>query len=542
MKSSPERRRRGLKSRIVENWLTKVKELTFTIPFCQLLASQGKTVVHISSQGPGEQGKDVIAVDGDGVIHCYQLKCGRITSKSWASIKAEVDQLVELPPHHPSIPANVDSWEAYLVTNGGIANPTSRDITDYSEAKKKAGHRPLKTIVGSELVSEFSRYYDEFIPVDVVDLQHFLELYNQAGDFELDTADFKVFFENYFAGLSDVSLQKKKEGVRASLILCNYIITHKQAEGNHLETIKSYVLLLASIYEFADRNAIPFREWQDSERLVYESMNLEFRQLIDELDSHQHDYLEAKYGLLSEALVYKIRCSELVGYLSAYEIYCKLSGEAVYKKSELAAITARLSDHKALFGECFIPFFIARAIALYVNGLRDRSTQLVADLLAALTNSHTDAAEGLISPYYGVNDAFNWTIGRDIKVRETFLRMSYTARTVKLLAARFGLRELLNSVWPIFSRISQQEVVPDPTYGYLSWRSDGGAMTQNFSAATQSWSSLIDESNEDNESVMPDVLRSRKHFLPLLMNVMPHRLNHRFALAVLDAVGYTAPH
>lgn len=175
-----------MKNKIVENWLTKVTELTFTVPFCQLLLSQGKTVVHISSQGPMEQGKDVIAVDVSGVVHCYQLKCGNINSRVWAEIKTEIDQLVELPPRHPSLQQNVDEWEAYLVTNGGIANPTVRDLYDYAASKKSKGHQPLKTIVAGQLVASFTEFYDDFLPADVVDLQQFLELYNQHGDYELD--------------------------------------------------------------------------------------------------------------------------------------------------------------------------------------------------------------------------------------------------------------------------------------------------------------------------------------------------------------------
>lgn len=182
-----------MKSKIVENWLTKVNELTFTIPFSQLLISEGHRVVHISSQGPLEQGKDIISVDASGVVHCYQLKCGKINGRVWAEIKAEIDQLVELPPKHPSLPEVVEEWEAYLVTNGSIANPTARDIYDYAESKKGKGHRPLRTMVGGELVAAFTEFYDEFLPVEVLDLQTFLEIYNQNGDFELDASKFKLF-------------------------------------------------------------------------------------------------------------------------------------------------------------------------------------------------------------------------------------------------------------------------------------------------------------------------------------------------------------
>jgi len=120
-----------------------------------------------------EQGKDVIAVDKNGRVHCYQLKSGNINNKVWGEIKSEIDDLVELPPKHPSLPAKVEEWDAYLVTNGTFANPVARTIHDYAEAKKDRGHRPLKTIVRDELVQDFTEHFGDFMPVEIQDCNGF---------------------------------------------------------------------------------------------------------------------------------------------------------------------------------------------------------------------------------------------------------------------------------------------------------------------------------------------------------------------------------
>jgi hypothetical protein len=245
-----------MQNKIVENWLTNVGELTFTIPFCQLLLSKGQRIVHISSQGPMEQGKDVIAVGRDGRVYCYQLKSGNINGKVWAGIKSEIDDLVELPPRHPSLPAKVKEWDAYLVTNGTIANATARTIHDYSEAKKEKGHRPLKTIVGGELVQDFADHFGEFLPIEITDLQWFLELYNDNGKYDLPCEKFKRYFEAFFAGHSSGSRQRNTEAIRAALILCSYLLTYKYTAENRIEIIKAYSLLLASIYHYAERQGL----------------------------------------------------------------------------------------------------------------------------------------------------------------------------------------------------------------------------------------------------------------------------------------------
>jgi hypothetical protein len=523
-----------MKSKIVENWLTKVKELTFTIPFCQILLSEGKRVVHISSQGPGEQGKDIIAVDNDGVIHCYQLKCGNINSRTWAEIKAEIDQLVELPPRHPSLPHNVEHWEAYLVTNGNIANPTARDITDYAEIKKKLGHQALKSITGRELLSSFTNLYDQFLPIDTFDLQRFLEIYNENGDFELDVAKMKVFFEAFFQSHSEKSRQKKVEALQASLILCNYMLTNKYERENHLEIIKAYTLLLASIYDFAERNDLADNLWRSSEELIYDAIETECKQLIDELGAHEHHYVQAEYGLLSESLVHKIRCSELAGYLSSYWTYCVLRGKTPYEVASLEKLLAELYSHRTILAERFVPLFINYIVNLHHRGKTVGVTQALTDLLDVFVVCHgPDEGRGLPSPYYGINDCVNWVLQRNDNIRETFRWRSFTLRPILLIAARYGLRDAINDRWSILSRISQHEMLPSAPPDYFMWRMIEGEQADRYPDISQSWSRLVAEADVDHSGDLPRVLQKRRHFLPLLINVMPHRANHRFVLCTL---------
>ncbi len=525
-----------MKSKIVENWLTKVNELTFTIPFAQLLLSKGQRVIHISSQGPMEQGKDIIAVDDSGTIHCYQLKSGKINSRVWADIKAEIDQLVELPPRHPSLNERVDNWEAYLVTNGSIANPTARDIYDYAESKKNAGHRPLKTIVGGELVADFTKYYDDFLPVDVVDLQEFIELYNQPGDYELDVGKFKLFFEAFFHGRQNVSRQRMTEAVRASLILCSYLLTNKYAGQNHLEIVKGYILLLTSMYEFAENQSLAESLWHDTENLIYEAVNLEFRQLIDELRSHPDNYLQLEYGALSEILVYKIRCTELFGYLTAYANYCSRAGIELYYPEDVDTAVASLVKHARVLGECTVPLFANHVIYLRLLSRDMEAAQELLAMLIPTVVSHTGENRGMPSPYYSIARSVEWVSGIGEEIREGFKWRSYSLWAVTLMAVRYQLRDELNLLWRFLSRISQQEVVPAKPKDYLLWRFKEGEHVDRFPDATQSWAQLTAEAEKNYLHDLPPVLRQRIHFLPLFLNVMPHRFSHRFALTLFDAI------
>lgn len=531
-----------MQNKIVENWLTNVGELTFTIPFCQLLTSMGLRIIHISSQGPMEQGKDVIAVDKSGRVHCYQLKSGNINGKAWSMIKSEIDDLVELPPKHPSLPTKVTEWDAYLVTNGTITNSAARTIHDYSESKKEKGHRPLKTIVAGELVQDFTENFGAFMPVEILDLQRFLNLYNEIGDHDLCCEEFKLYFESFFANHSTGSRQKKTEAVRAALILCSYLLTYKYVAGNRIEVIKAYVLLLASIYHYAESNGLNANLWGDTERLVYEAIEIEFHQLIDELAEHPAGLVESRHGLLSETITYRLRCNEILGYLSAYLSYCHFRNIEPYRMSVIEGAIEEVKNNVFIVGECVVPLIINSSFAMYGMGNGQEAIINWSALLHTILRLNAENSPGLPSPYYSMSQAVEWALGiSEEPIRENFQLRSFCLRTVILLLARAGQRSVLADAWRQLSFISQSEIVPDKSIDYLLWKISDGPQTDRFVDTPQSWTTLVAESHADYAEDLPVVLRRRTYFLPFLISAMPRRFNHRIVLrlfSVLDELGH----
>ena len=320
--------------------------------------------------------------------------------------------------------------------------------------------------------------------------------------------------------------------------MCNYLLTHKYSQENHVEIIKAYVLLLASIYEFAESQALDERLWRDSEGLVYEAIDVEFRQLIDDLVAHEHHYVQVEYGMLSEAVAHKIRCSELVGYVGAYRNFCALRGVDPYKSEQLDEIASTLYKSRALLGECFVPFFVNHIVSLGRSNRDASAAQAVFELLTAIIECHRrDDSRGLPTPYYSYAECVKWTLGHDAEIRESFRWRSFTLRSVMLLAVKYDLRDELDYYWPTLSQISQQEMIPANSHDYFLWRMEDGAQSDAFPDATQSWATLVTDASADYSDVFPAVLKRRKHFLPLLVNVMPHRFNHRFVLSMLNGRG-----
>lgn len=124
--------------KLIENWLTDVNELGYQIPFCEALLAKGYSIIYISSHGPGEHGKDIIARDSDGKLWTFQLKGGDIRLPQWREIRGEVEDLVRLPVSYPGI-SHTEPHTAVLVTNGRIAGDARESINHYINIWGAAG-------------------------------------------------------------------------------------------------------------------------------------------------------------------------------------------------------------------------------------------------------------------------------------------------------------------------------------------------------------------------------------------------------------------
>lgn len=524
-----------MQNRLVENWLTKAKELTFTIPFAQLLALRGYRILHISKGGSVEQGKDIIALDKDGEVHCYQLKCGDIGTSQWRDIKTEVDELVQIPPKHPSLPSDVKSWHSYLVTNGMLNNTSARTINDYSEEMSKKGFSRLRTVLKDELVEDFATYYGSFFPDSPIELQTFLGIYNQPGYDTLNNQEYKLYFERYFGSITTKSKQKKLEAINASVILCSYLLTNKYAADNHAEIIKAWTLLLATIYHYAKKEDIKDKAIADTELLIFEALELSYRQLIDDVVQNQTMLVEPSYDLLSEPfMVHKIRCTELLGLITTYFNFCILRGSEPYCPKEVVEKLVFMSNNKAVLGESYIPFLLNYVVFLLKVNKGNQAVAELNGLLSGLLSTHGKNQPGTPSPYYSLVEAAEIALDlEDSPVKESFEGRSYTLWAIVLLLAKLGQRELLNHHWRLISYVSCQEIVAENANDLLLWRCEDSVLQDKFPNPEQSWKALQEEANTDYTQELPLALQARKYFIPLWLNVMPHRTTKSTVLSML---------
>jgi hypothetical protein len=98
----------------------------------------GYAVVHSTTHGPAEEGKDVIAKDARGRVFAFQLKRGNINVHQWRKMKSEIEELTEYSIRHPSISKRA-KWQPVLVTNGDINEHVSGRIENINTTLEQRG-------------------------------------------------------------------------------------------------------------------------------------------------------------------------------------------------------------------------------------------------------------------------------------------------------------------------------------------------------------------------------------------------------------------
>lgn len=523
-----------MQSKLVENWLTNAKELSFTAPFVQLLIQEGYKVIQ-SRGGPTEQGKDIIAYNPDGELCCFQLKCGDIGGSEWQKYRAQFDDLTEIPPKHASLIKSPKSWHCYLVTNGDVKGNTAQTIIDYSAAKISQKKMPLQTITKDELLRRFTDAFGDFLPVEPNDIRIFFELYCESGDNTLNRKEFKQYFERYFYSIDSKSNQKKIEAIHASLILTSYILTQKYSQENNLAILDAWVLLLLTILHFADKWKIKDKDFKHSEELILNEFDELFKRIINDTAKDEHNLVDSTYGLLSEPFItYRIRCAELLGYISACINYCKLSGRTDPKMPEgLPEKVKILVSKKMLISEVAMPYIYNVVLSSELNSSATSAVAELVSLVEGTLFSHDEETGGLISPYYTTTEVISHIIGKE-EINESFQNRSYTLWPAILLLAKHGQREYLNKNWAAISSISMQELVAEEPNDLLLWDIKEGDLIDNFPNGEQSWSKLQEEANSNYDNDIPPMLLKRKYLIPFMLLAMPHRLSPKFILSLTN--------
>jgi hypothetical protein len=513
--------------RVIENWLTSVNERQFQLPFCQVLAAEGETVVFISSHGQLELGKDIITIARDGIPNAYQLKGGNIGLPDWRKFKGEIEELVEYPLDLTSA-ASRPRHRPYFVTNGQINAVAMNAILHANRGWELRGFNQLQTVNGGELLARFKAAHGSYLPREPIDLKMFLELYVRDGREPFAKAGFARFLE---------SVSPLKESHRPNLevqraagsfvLLTSYVLHDHEIKENYWAIFEAWVVTASYILAMATKFATPVKWWEKSFGLCLEAATRALQSLLQECMANSTGFLNLD---LTDGNFYGTRITILVGLLGAFDLFRQT--EFADRPLEFVGrfLDKHLPDVK-LWGESATPFLAVAAMALESHGEQRKAEALVFQLVNAIATANGSSPRGLPNPYYGPEEAFRVAANLEPLNSESFRGLSYTLEPLVQFLARHWLRQHLSRVWDRLTRVFYASFRPSNEWEWFVWESRSGSLEFRQPGKPQSWAQLLEDAEKPAPCGAPAAFSAYPIFTLFFVLVFPHRFQpHLFSV------------
>jgi hypothetical protein len=509
--------------RLLENWLTKVNEKSFQIPFCQLLNGEGYQVVHISRHGPFESGKDVLAIDPDGVPCAFQLKgsTGKISQKEWGKYVEQAVRLVEIPIVHPSIDEKMPR-KVFFVTNGELDEEVRIEITDRNRDWVNRGLPPIVTIVKGELLARFLKLHNNLWPKELVVDKNLLELYLSDGTGYLDKPKLSNFLWTVLQGANASTKAEQIRSLSSLALITEYAISPFVEKKNFVAIIEAWVVYLASITAFTKKNKIPEKNWKTNFHLSLDAIDQAFSDLMVEISGRK--YL-VEGNPLVDSHFYHGRMTWLTGLISCYALWKKSVDKDWAEEKAYSFVTAN-QKHIRLWGEAAIPQLLSTSWYLKSCGIEHRASGLIDAIARGLCATNIEPnGKGLADPYHGLGEVVINNAGlSDTLQKENFKGRSYFLESIVHLLTRWRWRGVLEELWPKITRIDFVEYKTDQPWEFCVWHTETGKLTVHQPKFPQSWKELQEKANEIDISYIPKPYLDNPSILLLFLIVYPHRV------------------
>ncbi len=517
-------------ARTIEHWLDSANELTYQLPFCQVLLTDGYEIVHTSRHNAFEQGKDIIAIASDNKVHGFQLKGGNISLTRWRNeVKAELEELRELTIVHPSVPKGEHT--SWLVTNGELEDTVRVKIDNLNRGKWQAN--PLQVQTRGQLLSKFLSLSEAFVPTKIDDYKDFLDLYFWNQNSLMDEAKFCAFVERVLCLDEKRNMQARSRDIAASVLYTSYIGAGFELAENWIAAIQTFTLLGAHILAVAEKYKLPEGYWAKSYSIVWHEIARCCVALEDDVSKNGLDQITN--SMWDGAGVLQFRRHLTTTYLLAWKLSKSLDESEVPGPLLDESQVGQLRDTLLMWGESsVIPFL--NLFFLVRKEVGQALPEFVEYPLKALLEANGKYSEHhMLSPYYTIVDAVEHVFNiREEPIEESFRGRSCLLKSLITICAKNDLRQILEKHWRAISHIQQEDFTPSESYQYYRWRNSEGSVFTIFANQEESWQRLVDAASSEEYGDIPETIKQYPSFLPLFLTVYPHRAACPDFLRLLD--------
>lgn len=499
----------------------------YQVPFCQVLGLKGYKVLHLSSHGVAEHGKDIIALDENNVACAFQLKTGDINSSEWRKIHGEITELIEFPIDYPSIKNSV-KHRAFLVTNGRISEDVRLKISALNRGNRRRKLPVLEIITKDRLLSDFINAQGTFLPHEPKELQDFLELYLSNGKANLEEEKFSGFLQGtLFTENRKLNTTTAMRKIASALLLLKYALAPYEKVNNHISIIKGWILFCSYMLALVEKNKLPQKCWKPSYQLCWHALYEQLKEFKEEILKRNNKFLEGDLKG-EDKIIYKTRVTIILGWFAAFELIQKQKDDKyILDKRLYDLICCNFPDNFHFWGESASCCFVIVGLFLSLFGEKDMASKIFKDALSSVAIANNLESEvGLPDPYYSVDQVLNCLFqlpDSEIDLR-SFVGTSYTIKVLIECLVRENRRDILEVYWRPISLMQYCEFNPEPVWQTYFWRNiERGVDNQKAFDSSQSWDKLKQEAYV-NPSSLPKLITKDRSFLLLFLLTFPHRV------------------
>ena len=516
--------------------MTSVNERQYQIPFCQVLAAEGETILYVSTHGPFEKGKDIITRTSTGEVRAYQLKAGDIGLSDWRKIYGEIVNLVELAIELPGT-APITEFVPYLVTNGELTDPVVEQVRVANVTWQTRGvNKRLCVIQKGTLFERFRASHGAYLPHQLADFRTFLELILRDGSAPAAKEKAAQLIEHVLPPEPQEDNALNIARAATSIVLLTaYVTGPALLVSNHWCIFEYWVLAGAYILHLIEKLNKAESDCQVSFVLCEMAAEGALSALAEECEQHT----DLVQGLpLVDGHAYRPRVTILIGLLCAWDLSLRIRRKARGKPDFVQSfLTLRLKE-AVLWGESAVPHLFLAALEAEENCKPNMAEGLAIQLVREISvaNGASGAGRGVSSPYYSTEEALRLNYGLDFLNTEQFVGLSYSIAALIDFLARRWRRQALAALWFGVTRMSLVSYVPATFAEWYRWKSSDGVLDSRLPAEPQSWESLRTSAETISLDELPPTLRKRPAFALWFVLVYPHRFTRTTAKLIEDAL------
>ena len=510
-----------MKERLVEDWLSRINERGFEVPFCQTLLAKGYRVVRCG-HSPIEHGKDVIAIAPNGLVYCYQLKSGDVGQTELAKHLPQLNMLVEARPSHPGLPADF-KYRPVLVTTGEYSPPAVSLVKELNGGWKERNLPELALIGGRQLLAELVSLSDDFWPVDAPVLRQFRELYLVDGRGDLEVAQFAKFITEIVSNPS-TSREIERRSAAANLF-ASYLLGPFYEESDHWSVFRGWIVCAGTIARAGAMAKHDRTHWFASFELARNGALTALKALRNE--AHEEDAFRVYQREVDDYT--RVRNTITIAGVACAHLIDQFEGADFDPSPTLDIIADFIKRGRFFFwGERAFSSFLMIIWLLDTVGLSEQANALLITLIQSISQkNHPESELPYDDPYVTEDESIIRLLGPDDSKDNRSNRrsvQSYSLLPMVFLAARRNLRSELEALWSRISYVRLTRFRADATIDLLSWYCDRGREEDVGFDQPQSWQVLREAALRDDSDRLPAALREDPAFALMFALAYPHRI------------------